>query len=504
MLHSPERLTLHDLRLSQTAITEMFDRAMEGPLALGNRQIQFICDGLAAQGAVAAVWQRNVQDPDFLAEHATYYAKWSFEVPRFCNRLHFFATAPESDDVLAALQTWSETADAYLGFVTLRPVQQCPIGATFLRCPRQEEHCYVHARDRFPVHLAGFSFEVEATPFMQQDNAVGACAQAAVWMGLRTLRWREGRSALNPAQITSSATRYVVNGRTLPNRQGLRLDQITEVIRSAGYSPHLIELRSHGDIEQGSFTLDQQAQVYHQLYPYVESGIPIFLVLLPPSGGHAVVVIGHQWDAQGLPHVQFSLTHGHQSVQFVDASAWARPLVIHNDNTGPYLTLPTQSVGHEYALQYAAWAIPLLSADILVDAEEAQTACSLLLPRFFFDELFVWPQRVVTRTRLMTRAKFREEMCESVECDGLNRYYRMKWLPSYLWLTEYFDANAYQDAPARKAVKLAEILLEPNADPKDGHFLAAVATTNLLPQHIETPLVFDREPFQGEVRCFLL
>lgn len=165
----------------------------------------------------------------------------------------------------------------------MRPVQQCPIGATFLRCPRQEEYCYVQARDRFPVHLAGFSFELEATPFMQQDNAVGACAQAAVWMGLRTLRWREGRSALNPAQITSSATRYVVNGRTLPNRQGLRLDQITEVIRSAGYSPHLIELRSHGDIEQGSFTLDQQAQVYHQLYPYVESGIPIFLVLLPQA-----------------------------------------------------------------------------------------------------------------------------------------------------------------------------------------------------------------------------
>lgn len=53
-------------------------------------------------------------------------------------------------------------------------------------------------------------------------------------------------------------------------------------------------------------------------------------------------------------------------------------------------------------------------------------------------------------------------------------------------------------------MKLAEILLEPNADPKDGHFLAAVATTNLLPQHIKTPLVFDREPFQGEVRCFLL
>jgi len=504
MSGSSPRLTLHCLDQGMTSVAGLFEQAMEGLAPLENPQLTVICTDLVAKGVSAAVWQRNVQDPDFLAEHAAYYAKWSFKVPRFCHRLHFFAMAPCADDVLEALAGWSESADAYLGFVTLRPVTQCPVGATFLRRPHVSEQRYVHAHDRFPVHLAGYRFDVEATPFMQQDNAVGACAQAAVWMGLRTLRWREGRSALNPAQITSTATRYVVNGRTLPNRQGLRLDQITEVIRFAGYSPHLIELRSSESIKKEPFAGQQEAEVYRQLYPYVESGIPVILALLAPGGGHAVLVIGHQWCGEALPPEPQCFAKNHQGIEFVDASAWVRPFVIHNDNSGPYLPLPSQSVANAYALQQAAWAIPLLSADILVDAEEAQTACLHLATQCFGQDLFQWPRRVVTRTRLMMRSRFREERLESAETEALRRYYQAKWLPSYLWTTEFYDVSGYVDAPCNSATKLAEVLLEPNADPKDGHFLAAVAQTTLLPTDVTTPLVFDREPFAGEVKAFLV
>jgi len=501
---SSPRLTLHRLDQGITSVAGLFDQATEGLWSLHNPQLKIVCDYLVAKGVAAAVWQRNVQDPDFLAEHAAYYSKWSFKVPRFCHRLHFFAMEPRSADVIDALAGWSESADAYLGFVTLRPVTQCPVGATFLKRPHVAEKLYIHAYDRFPVHLAGYRFDVEATPFMQQDNAVGACAQAAVWMGLRTLRWREGRSALNPAQITSTATRYVVNGRTLPNRQGLRLDQITEVVRFAGYSPHLIELRSPVAIEKEPFSSENEAEVYRQLYPYVESGIPIILALLAPGGGHAVLIIGHQWCGEPLPLEPKCFAKNHQGIEFVDASAWARPFVIHNDNSGPYLPLPSQSVAHGYALQQAAWAIPLLSADILVDAEEAQTACLHLATRCFGQELFQWPSRVVIRTRLMMRSRFREEIRQTSETDALKRYYQTKWLPAYVWLTELYDAHGYADAPFDGARKLAEVLLEPNADPKDGHFLTAVAQTNLLPPGLTSPLVWDREPFGGEVQVFLV
>lgn len=503
----PERLTLHPLPGGQEAIRDLIMVATEGQTAGKlSTQIDFIGQHLHAHGAVAAVWQRNVQDPDFLAEHSAYYARWSYKVPRFCHRLHFFSTPPTSGDVLDAIEAWSGQTEpaAYLGFVTIRPIVQSPIGATFLKRPDQTNKDFVHAQDRFPVNLAGWRLYVEATPFMQQDNAVGACAQAAIWMALRTLRWREGRSALNPAQITSSATRFFVSGRTPPNRQGLRLEQITEVVRSAGYSPHLIQLRSQHEIHEGSFDAASQASVQQKLYPYVESGIPVLLALTPESGGHAVVVIGHRWNSGGPDAGYQSQRWGSRDTEFVDASAWARPFLIHNDNTGPYLELPALPAAGGYALQHAAWAIPLLPAEILVDAAEAKTACLGLVTALFASQAFKWPTQVVTRTRLLPRAKFRETICQSEETEALKRYFRMKWLPSYIWLLECYDLDGYSQATEGQARKFAEVLLEPNADPLDGHFLCAVAHADLLAGDARDPLVVDRDPFEGDIKLLLI
>ena len=503
----PNRLTLHPLAGGQQAIEELLMLATEGQTSgHPSPQIQIICRYLRAQGAIASVWQRDVQDPDFLAEHGAYYARWSYKVPRFCHRLHFFATPSTADDVLDAIEAWSAETEpaAYLGFVTIRPVVQSPIGATFLKRPEPASKDFVHAQDRFPVNLAGWRLYIEATPFMQQDNAVGACAQAAIWMALRTLRWREGRSALNPAQITSSATRFFVSGRTLPNRQGLRLEQITEVVRSAGYSPHLIQLRSQPEIQEGDFDATSQASVQQKLYPYVESGIPVLLALTPSSGGHAVVVIGHRWNSGGPdPGVQGQYWQ-RRNTEFIDASAWARPFLIHNDNTGPYLELPALPSAGEYALQHAAWAIPLLPAEILVDAAEAKTACLGLVTALFASETFKWPAQVVTRMRLLPRAKFRETICQSEKIDSLKRYFRMKWLPSYIWLLECYGLDGYSQATEGQARKIAEVLLEPNADPLDGHFLCAVAHDGLLAGDASAPLVVDRDPFEGDIKLLLM
>lgn len=121
---------------------------------------------------------------------------------------------------------------------------------------------------------------------------------------------------------------------------------MTEVVRSAGYAPHLIELRSLRDIGQNAFPEEQQAQVYRKLYPDVESGIPIVLVLIPRSGGHAVVVVGHQWSAGEATAARPILARGPRDVEFVDASAWAQPFLIHNDNTGHFDRAPFQGKMH--------------------------------------------------------------------------------------------------------------------------------------------------------------
>ncbi|MGB5830563.1 MAG: hypothetical protein WBG92_01035 [Thiohalocapsa sp.] len=500
MSPTDSRLTLHRLE-TESAAEDLLSQAMDGrAIVQAHPQLEVICDLLRKQGAAAAVWQRNIQDPDFLAEHAAYYARWTYKVPRFGSRLHFFGSEPESDDVLDAIEGWSTDGETYLGFVTLRPIAQSPVGATFLRRPHQDDLLFVHAQDSYPVNLAGCGFAVEATPFMQQDNAVGACAQAAIWMALRTLRWREGRSALNPAQITSSATRFVVNGRTLPNRQGLRIEQITEVIRSAGYSPHVIQLRTLSQIKDEPLDTKAEGRIYRQLYPYVESGIPILLALARLGSGHAVVIIGHAWDANTGHQAIADSTWPAPNVTFFDASNWARPFLVHNDNSGPYLQLQSKAEG-DYALEHAAWAIPLLSADILVDAEEARAACMNLLAELMTAEgVISWPEKVIVRTRLLSRARLRADALAADGYPGLKRYYRMKWLPSYVWLVEFYDFAGYAGAPHGQACKLADVVLEPNADPKDGHFLAAIAYTPVLPDTAPGPLIFDRDPFGGNIQ----
>lgn len=76
---------------------------------------------------------------------------------------------------------------------------------------------------------------------MQQDNAVAVCAQASIWVALRTLRRREGDRAHNPAQITDAATKYLISDRTRPNKSGLTIQQMAEAVRAAGYSPSLCD-----------------------------------------------------------------------------------------------------------------------------------------------------------------------------------------------------------------------------------------------------------------------
>ena len=96
-------------------------------------QIRSIIDHLINLEVRAAVVQHDVQDPDFLAEHCTYYARWALAVPRYCKRIHFFSADAVRDDVLEATDAFSEKEDAYLGFLTLRPVANSPVGATFLK-----------------------------------------------------------------------------------------------------------------------------------------------------------------------------------------------------------------------------------------------------------------------------------------------------------------------------------------------------------------------------------
>lgn len=464
-------------------------------------------------GARCAVWQANVQDPDFSAEHDAYYSKWTAPVSKYCVRLHFFNISPISNKPLEVIDQMAEEAGSYLGFVTLRPISMSPVAATILKPATKSTRTYLLSKDVFAVNMAGRSFSVEGTPFMQQDNAVGACAQASIWMALRTLRRKEGQAAFSPAQITTAATRFLVMRRTLPNRGGLSLEQVSEAIRGAGYAPHTIPLR---ELEDYNPSVEVIMNMKRSLYPYIESGIPVLLILLPQNTqGHAVLLIGHSWNENPANYLQLAKFPGWKEgdeVEIIDASSWVDPLIIHNDNTGPYMTLPDVS-NTEYCLSHAAYAAPLLQPDIFIDGKEAQeTSIRLLqdsLVRYAGQmgeevEGEITCSRLVVRTLLQERSEFRTLVLESDLPGDVKDYYRMKWLPKRIWVTELNIFDEYVRAPDKHLTRVGEILLDPAAEAEDGAFLTIRLSQCLLPDSSQgiKGIVIDRNSLTGDIFGF--
>ncbi len=463
-----------------------------------------------ALGTNTVIVQQNVQDPDFLAEHDAYYSKWTYQVPRFCQRLHLFKHPPNSDDPLEVVDQMALLDDSYLGFITLRPISVSPQAATILRPIDDNNHCFILSKDKFNVNLAGRAFAIIGTPFMQQDNAVGACAQASIWMALRTLRRKEGATAFSPAQITNAATRFFVTGRTLPNREGLAIEQITEALRASGYAPHMIPLKELLQVAD----VDVINKTKLSLYPYIESGIPVLLILYPrPNQGHAVLLVGHGWNEKPSNMIKnpgINLSDG-GCIEIYDASSWVSPFYIHNDNTGPYMPLLDQGANEAYTLGDVVSAIPFLQPDVFVDAAEAKLTCIKLLADSLEDlgaivaseESMPAVPKLVLRTYLQDRSVFRSIVIDSDMPDDVKRYYRSKWLPRRVWIVELNLYEQYEHSPESAPLRVGEIVLDPSSEPEDGCFLTIHLGPDLLPQSTTgLGVIIDRDAFDGKIKAF--
>jgi hypothetical protein len=430
-------------------------------------------------GCKSIVRQHTVQDPDFLAEYFAYYSRVFGDTGKYCHRMHFFSIEINPNEgVLDFLDRILET-DCYLGFITIRPVRSSPVAATILR-PLPNQH-FLLASDNFPVHLAGRTFHVLGTPFMQQDNAVGACAQASIWMALRTLRKKEGNSAFDPAQITSAATRFLVRGRTLPNREGLGIDQMIEAIRFAGYSPHLMQF---GTVNPPSGTnnhlVDNELlNAKRKIYAYVESEIPVVLGVFPtPTAGHAIVLIGHTWQANNNPTPYLS----NNGLNLFHAADWVTCFISHNDNTGPYLEMPETS-GSAYCFNQVRFAIPLLPSDVFMCGEEAEQVANKILTDLFQLSPSANPatmdnpaitkfEDLVLRTYLVERHKFREWVTNKTDIHiEVRNYYRLKSLPKRIWITEVCLLKEQNNTCNGGLSRVGEILIDPTGEPNDAPFL---------------------------------
>lgn len=479
------------LRAIAPPASEMQEFALLGqPLV----PLRHVVQHLRKIGAQTLLVQESVRDPDFLAEHEAFYSKQHRVISQLCSRLHAFgAAAPvpkqgqalEARAVLDFLDTLTDPDRQYLGFVTIRPLRHAPIGASIL-LPAHEADVTCH--ERFPVHIAGKDFQVCGTPYLQQDNAVGACAQASIWIALRTQMKRVGNTAYSPAELTRAATRYLALDRVFPGRQGLVFEQMLEAVRSSGHDPLTLTC----DPVPPSLA-PTAAQVIEQAMPYIESGLPVIATLFPPSGGHAVVCIGRQLAAHHV--VDTSRVMKALGIPYRVASDWVEALVIHNDNTGPYLLIATGDPNaNAYCLEHAKNLIVPLPEAVHMTAKEAEQAammavaftCVLLSQYDTTKPTQHIPEcRIVLRTFLVRRHAFRRWALEDEELDpALKDWYRTIELPRLVWFVELHDASLFDPRNPNTCSRIGEIVLDASADTLHGDVaLAARLSCHVLPSY---------------------
>jgi hypothetical protein len=480
-----DRLSLHSFQsvadLSAVIASEMslLGAGTFPVIGANDRPLSNCVQSLFAAGAISAISQRRVFDPDFTAEYTAYYSRQFASIPRTCTRLHFFKSVTTVDASVLSFVDAAISTD-YLGFITLRPVARAPVGASILS--KAVSAGFVCSSDSFPVNIAGRAFELDGTPFMQQDNAVAVCAQASIWMALRTIRKREGDRAYDPAQITDAATRYFINGRTRPNKGGLTIQQMAEAVRAAGYSPHAMPL---GPVKPGNTTtltpLELEA-ARRDLHAYIESEIPVLLALFHPSGGHAIAAIGHTWNATPgkSDWVYLTAKKNGATLKVKHAISWVPEFIVHNDNTGPYRKLPSQVQASGYSLSCAAIAIPLLPADVYMTGEEARI-CGMgvlldimegLKKQKKPDEVDAIAKTLVIRVHLAEKRKLRLWATTTPMVQELKDWLRTGDLPKRVWVFEvHTEANYGLHGTANQATLVGLVLIDPTGDALDANIL---------------------------------
>ncbi len=86
----------------------------------------------------------------------------------------------------------------------------------------------------------------------------------------------------------------------------------------------------------------------------------------------------------------------------------------------------------------------------------------------------------------------------------MKAYFRMKWMPKRIWVTEFNSLDGYEASPDHAGRRLGQIILDPAAEAEEGAFLSIYLSRELLPsmpQALEG-IVIDRDVFTGEIEAF--
>jgi len=505
-------------------------------------------------GAQYAIVEEPYIDKDYSADYLNFYAAAFRNHPRHTRRIHLF----QSDVAPVLSQPMVEQQEAlnkagYIGFVVLRPISQGPIGRTVLKFPDLGESLVVRpaARANFKAHLLGSALRLDgAAPFIQQDERLGSCAQASIWMAARPVHERHRRTPWHSiAEITRLATTPTDAelSRSLPaGSGGLNPIHIIRALRSMGHQPlfdYFLPVPG-ADPDAGASASEPTAQeslAASGIIRYLDSGLPVIVALanVGEGAGHAITAVGFV-EAKGGPCRTSS-----------DYESFVRALIVHDDQRGPYRLMPLTdddiaSLPKERLLTYGSEVLTVekaathmfvpLPMRVFLRADRADTVardylesyveqagpCMLdiiaeqipsAVPNVEAFYTLVRDGRLIRRTYLTSAGRYRHHLAKSDLAPEIKAELVVRALPHFVWVTELIspDVAAPVDDGARKVIGHMVVNATSSTDPSSDllivHMPHVVIHRDLdVPQDSlvpfkETGVTFESDaPYQGRRR----
>ena len=443
-------------------------------------------------------------DRDYSTDYLHFYARTFRAHERHCKRVHFFSddispllSRPLSTDRLRQIQDFASAS--YCGFCVIRPLSTAPIGRTVLLARVRDGfdmEATVTCRAEFDAHLLGVDLQVTGTAFLQQDARVGACAQVAIWAGMRHMHARYNYNWVSVADITRFATpTTATEAVSLPaGSDFLTSERMIRAISEAGYQPLCF----------------RRPDIGSAILPYVESGIPVILGLnIDETLGHALTVVGRVFAKQDQPTKS--------AIDYVPA------YIVHDDQGGPYMWLPMDhdasktfsftedtikrdtpdGTAELNVCDHAVFAVALMSTRVFSTAAAAEhsardrikdtlhkmpdirrmlTGRQLSVNTRLLDELQAAHRdgHIVLRTYLTSAAGYRRHLAGGSASDNLKDALLDLHLPHFTWITEISTIDSYnQFSPSLRRI-YGHTVLDATSTGKRGDGLLVLHLPGLL------------------------
>jgi len=435
-------------------------------------------------------------DRDYSAEYISFYAKLFKITEKICKRIHFFSKDLADlknkgpVDIIATLEECSRLGE-YLGFTVVRPVTHAPLGRTVIRTHDNPPAATTQqlVSSAFDVHLLGATLEVVGFPFIQQDQRITACAQAAIWATARHFHARHRGQWVSAPEINSAAQNPLdeVLSQSLPSGSGgITVRNMVRALNYIGLRPIVYARKIN--LTNNTLYWPPTLTPAHIVDRYIDSGLPVILILTPwakdQESNHAVVASGR------VITVRDPATLHHP---YATRSELIDCLIVNDDQRGVDVRLPVtkgSTYGETpYNVEHIGGIVIPLPDKVYMKAEQAEAISWGLLEEWrqlysiieaelksrnisksALDHIAMFKNaadnnEVLARTYLTFGWRYKQRILKNHCSETIKNAIYDQEFPRLVWVTEFGRTNDLNLLDDKKAVIASHIVTDATALP---------------------------------------